>query len=67
MTQSLEDYLAEAGITICGDNSCMFGHPGGVGTNGGCRCIGRDGGIPPEAMRFIRRLARVAVRLSEGV
>lgn len=23
----------------CGDNSCMFGSPGGMATNGGCRCL----------------------------
>jgi hypothetical protein len=22
----------------CADNSCIFGSPGGMGTNGGCRC-----------------------------
>lgn len=22
----------------CGDNSCVWGPPGGMGTNGGCRC-----------------------------
>ena len=25
---------------ICGDNSCVFGPPTGLGTNGGCRCVG---------------------------
>jgi hypothetical protein len=23
----------------CGDNSCVFGSPGGMATNGGCRCF----------------------------
>ena len=23
----------------CGDNSCVFGSSGGMGTNGGCRCF----------------------------
>jgi hypothetical protein len=23
----------------CGDNSCLFGPPGGMATNGGCRCL----------------------------
>lgn len=26
-------------IQGCTDHSCVFGHPGGMGTNGGCRCI----------------------------
>lgn len=32
----------------CGDHGCVFGHPGGMGTNAGCRCIppvGRKVGI----------------------
>jgi hypothetical protein len=28
----------------CGDNSCMFGPRGGMGTNGGCRCFERTDG-----------------------
>ena len=32
---------ARYGIQIgCIDNSCMFGAPGGMATNGGCRCPG---------------------------
>lgn len=27
----------------CGDNSCVWGSPGGMATNGGCRCYGRRG------------------------
>lgn len=23
----------------CSDHGCVFGHPGGMGTNGGCGCI----------------------------
>lgn len=23
----------------CSDGNCIFGHPGGMHTNGGCRCI----------------------------
>lgn len=26
----------------CGDNSCRFGSPGGMATNGGCRCFERS-------------------------
>ena len=28
----------------CGDNSCIFGPPDGMATNGGCRCIKRGKG-----------------------
>ena len=27
----------------CGDNSCVWGSPGGMATNGGCRCYGSRG------------------------
>lgn len=30
----------------CGDNSCTFGSPGGMATNGGCRCF-KDVDIVP--------------------
>lgn len=23
----------------CGDGGCIFGHPGGMHTNGGCQCL----------------------------
>lgn len=39
----------------CTDHGCVFGHPGGMGTNGGCKCLDkyevRDN---PEALRRIR-------------
>jgi len=27
------------GITGCSDHDCIFGHEGGMGTNGGCACV----------------------------
>jgi hypothetical protein len=36
----------------CGDNSCMFGAPGGMGTNGGCRCL-ED--VPRERRMAVRK------------
>ena len=39
MREIMSRLLAQAGLTRCGDNSCMFGSPGGMATNGGCRCI----------------------------
>jgi len=26
----------------CTDHGCIWGHPGGMGTNGGCRCLVDD-------------------------
>lgn len=37
----------------CGDGGCVFGHPGGQHTNGGCRCI-------PHDQNEARALSRVA-------
>lgn len=30
------------GSLSCGDGNCVFGHPGGMHTNGGCKCHRRD-------------------------
>ncbi len=67
----LVDALAKVGITPCGDNSCIFGRPGGMATNGGCRCIknASDDRIPTGASIYIQRLAaalREVVALYEG-
>lgn len=37
----------------CGDNSCMFGGPGGMATNGGCRCLPES--MSPGDRRDVRR------------
>ena len=28
-----------ADIQACTDHGCIYGHPGGMGTNGGCKCL----------------------------
>ena len=35
----------------CSDGGCVFGHPGGMHTNGGCHCI-RLKMIPDERVRL---------------
>lgn len=41
----LRDIAAALGMDVgCGDNSCVWGAPGGMATNGGCRCYGSRGG-----------------------
>lgn len=36
---TIRELARKHGIEIgCIDNSCVFGPPGGMGTNGGCRC-----------------------------
>jgi hypothetical protein len=53
--------LAEVGIEPCGDNSCIFGSPGGMATNGGCRCFDKGRALPPGVVHSlalaVRRLA----------
>lgn len=54
----------------CGDNSCMFGSPGGMGTNGGCRCL-KDLKYGPNSahskvMGGIRALLKEIERLKCG-
>jgi hypothetical protein len=50
--------LAKVGITPCGDNSCVFGSPSGMATNGGCRCFARPGGGTYDRVQ-IGRMANV--------
>jgi hypothetical protein len=30
---------AELGFEPCTDGNCVWGHPGGMHTNGGCKCL----------------------------
>lgn len=46
----------------CGDHSCLFVKPNGMGTNGGCRCIER---ARPGLAFALGKLFRAA-RSSEG-
>jgi len=39
----------------CTDQGCVFGHPGGMATNGGCRCIDIQ---DPETRRRVTRNIR---------
>jgi hypothetical protein len=49
----------------CSDGSCVFGHPGGMQTNGGCQCLKeRD---PVLLRRTVMRLADVARALAATV
>lgn len=53
-SKTLEARLAKYGIDPCADNSCIFGSPNGLGTNGGCRCVQRRSA---ESYALIQRLA----------
>jgi hypothetical protein len=54
--------IAAVGIRPCGDNSCIFGRPEGMGTNGGCHCFERG---RPELVKILNRLAGVARALAD--
>lgn len=43
----------------CGDNSCMFGAPSGLGMNGGCQCL--------EALHYNAADRETARRIRAGV
>jgi len=48
----------------CSDGGCVFGHPSGMHTNGGCGHLKtRD---PHELRLTVRRLADIARKLAEG-
>lgn len=57
----VRELLSSWGVSLCGDNSCMFGSPGGMATNGGCRCLERLNGsrLSSEQRVFVRKLAYV--------
>lgn len=44
----------------CTDGGCVFGHPGGMHTNGGCACI------KSSAFIVAQRLAQLALELAKG-
>lgn len=56
------ELAAKYGYDIgCGDNSCWFGSPGGMATNGGCRCWPRGASaanVTNQELQDMRRLAR---------
>jgi hypothetical protein len=59
------DIARQIGIeTGCGDNSCLWGSPGGMGTNGGCRCA-EKGTDPVELRRDLQKALKVVRHLSE--
>lgn len=45
MKKNLREVANLMGFSVgCGDNSCIWGRPGGMATNGGCRCRDSKGG-----------------------
>lgn len=58
----LRDVAAGLGMEVgCGDNSCIWGSPGGMATNGGCRCRSSKGG--PDERTTMLQMQRVATHL----
>jgi len=43
----------------CSDHSCIFTHPGGMGTNGGCHCM-ETFPIPRKIRRLLEREIRIS-------
>jgi hypothetical protein len=62
----LRDHAKVIGLDVgCGDNSCIWGASGGMGTNGGCQCLREREHV---ALRFeVLKLARVAQHLAAEV
>lgn len=48
----------------CTDGGCIYGHPGGMHTNGGCKCVKERDLI--EIRRHAQRLSVVARKLAES-
>ena len=43
------------GVQGCTDGGCIFGHPGGMHTNGGCHCL-RDVRPTTQRLRLMRNV-----------
>lgn len=51
------------GVESCTNHSCVFGHPGGLGTNGQCHCLDIR---PPDArIRATRNVLALRARIAE--
>jgi len=64
------ELAAQHGFEIgCGDNSCWFGGPGGMATNGGCRCWPRasKNNVTDEELMEMRRLAKTLATVLAAV
>lgn len=56
------------GATVgCSDAFCVFGHPGGMATNGGCQCLKNAVAGGRDATRTVHMLAAVARALAAEV
>lgn len=53
VTEAVSAFLSTVG---CGDHSCLFVKPQGMGTNGSCRCS-RKPGFPERVARLVNALA----------
>lgn len=56
------------GLVGCTDHGCLFGHPGGMGTNGGCECVKelRPTWLRLKVMKNVR-LLRAEIRRLKSV
>ena len=58
-TFDVETGMTDYNLYGCSDHGCIYGHPGGMGTNGGCRCrreLQRSGEEGRKAVRQIQLL-----------
>ena len=63
---------AEGGMSMsdvrgCGDHNCIFGHPGGMGTNGGCRCLDLRRDLRRNPDRRIGAMKNILVLRAENL
>lgn len=68
------DPIAVACNLGCSDHSCIWGHDGGMGTNGGCHCLVDDDRktlrAASRAVRMMRQelaALRACVRAADGL
>lgn len=63
----LREHAKAIGLDVgCIDSSCIWGSPGGMATNGGCRCVDHEDDRQ-VLRRQVRAMARVAMALAAKV
>lgn len=50
------------GATCCADGSCIYGHPGGMATNGGCAALKESDAT--VLRRHVQQLRAIALELA---
>lgn len=63
--QLIHQIAQEKGLSCCADGACVYGHPGGMQTNGGCAAYKET--TPVVLRRHLTALRSIAIALADTV